>query len=400
MEERPFSGMKVLDLTHHITGAFCTKQFADHGAEVIKLEKIGSGCHTRHMPPFIEDRPGLDSSLYFQYLNTNKKGITLNLKTETGKTIFRKLVRKADILVEGFEPRVMPSLGLDYETLEKINPKLVMASISNFGQTGPYKDYKASDLIEFAMGGAMSSTGLPDSAPINKARDACLFESGLQSWYAILGVYMGTRKDGIGDYIDLSIMEVQLAGCERRTSHLLTYQYTGDISLRVSPYTKLGIVPRMQKTKDGIINLVIGPNKFVKFMKLIGKAELLKDPEWNIFNTQKDEEAERLFDECFRQKTRKEWSSMFQQEGIICTPLNKPEDICNEEHWAERKFFREVEHPALGTITIPRGAVRVEPEWWNVHRTAPTLGQDNEEVYGALGYSGGDQIILRANGII
>ncbi|MBU2509821.1 CoA transferase [bacterium] len=400
MADQPLSGIKVLDLTNHITGAFCAKQFADYGADVIKIEKIGRGCHTRHMPPFIDDKPDLDSSLYFQYLNTNKKSITLNLKTKTGKIIFKNLISKADILIESFSPGVMLKLELNYEILEKINPRLVMASITNFGQTGPYRDYKASDLVEFAMGGAMSSTGLPQLNPINKARDACLFESGLQSWYAIMGVYMGTLRDNIGDYIDLSIMETQLAGCERRTSHLLTYQYTGDISLRVDPFTKIGIAPRMQRTKDGFINLVIGPSRFAKFMELIGQKDLLDDPSWNIFNMEKQAEAQKLFDICFSQKTRKEWASLFQNEGMICTPLNKPEDICNDEHWNDREFFREVNHPHFGTIKLPRGAVRVSPDWWQVHRSAPTLGQDNTEVYGSIGYSIPDQSLLKANAVI
>jgi crotonobetainyl-CoA:carnitine CoA-transferase CaiB-like acyl-CoA transferase len=352
------------------------------------------------MPPFVDDRPDTDSSLYFQYLNTNKKSITLNLKTDTGKAIFKKLVKQVDILVESFEPRIMMELGLDYDSLEKINPRLVMASISNFGQTGPYRDFKASDLVEFAMGGAMSSTGLPTLNPINKARDACLFESGLQAWYAILGVYMGTRRDGIGDYIDLSIMETQLAGCERRTSQLLTYQYTGDISLRVDPFTKIGIVPRMQKTKDGFINLVIGPSKFGKFMELIGLKDLLSDPAWNIFAMDKEKEAQAMFDECFGKKTRKEWATRFQDAGIICTPLNKPEDICNDEHWASRGFFREIDHPKMGVIKFPRGAVRVSPEWWDVKKGAPTLGQDNREIYGQLGYTVQEQVLLKANGVI
>jgi len=255
MNQQPLEDIKVIDLTNHIAGSFCTKQFADYGANVIKIEKCGLGCHTRHMPPFANSDENLDSSLYHLYLNTNKRSMTLNLKSDTGKLIFKRLVKDADILVESFAPGVMKRLGFDYPELEKINPRLVVASISNFGQTGPYRDFKASDLVEFAMGGAMSSTGLPYEPPINKARDACLFETGLQAWYAILGVYMGTLADGEGDYIDLSIMEVQLAGCERRTAHLLTYQYTGDISLRVDPYTYIGIMPRMQRCKDGIINL-------------------------------------------------------------------------------------------------------------------------------------------------
>ncbi|MFH2133141.1 MAG: CoA transferase [bacterium] len=400
MDTQPLAGIRVLDLTHHIAGSFCTKQFADYGADVIKIEKIGHGCHTRHMVPFAKDNPGLDTSLYHLYVNGNKQSITLNLKPETGKKIFRNLVREADILVESFDPRVMPSLDLDYDSLEKINPRLVMASISNFGQTGPYRDFVASELVEYAMGGAMSSTGLPDREPINKARDACLFETGLQSWYAILGVYMGTLQDGIGDYIDISIMETQLAGCERRTSHLLTYQYTGDISLRVNPFNKIGIAPRMQMCRDGYVNLVVGPSKFQKFLTLIGQSELNEDPAWNILNMAKEKEASALFDRCFAQKTKREWSEIFQNAGMICTPLSTPTDVCNDEHWKERGFFQEIDHPVAGKTTFPRGAIRGNPEWWQYKKPAPGLGQDNEAVYSKLGYSRQDLAVLRAQGVI
>jgi len=157
--EQALSDVRVLDLTHYVAGPYCTKLLADYGAEVVKIEKPGEGDGARRMGPFLGDGPHPEKSGLFLHLNTSKKGITLNLKTRTGIEIFKKLVKDVDILVENFEPRVMTSLGMDYETLADINPRLVMTSISNFGQTGPYRDYKATELVISAMGPHMFFEG-------------------------------------------------------------------------------------------------------------------------------------------------------------------------------------------------------------------------------------------------
>jgi CoA:oxalate CoA-transferase len=180
--DQALSGIRVIDLTWYIAGPYCTKLLADYGADVIKIERPGSGDPARRMGPFLNDEPHPEKSGLFLHLNTNKRGITLNLKTETGKNIFRDLVKKADILVESFSPRVMPSLGIDYKALEKINPKLVMTSISNFGQKGPYRDFKGSELIFQGFGGYMYLVGTSDREPSKKAGNVIQYQ---------LGVYRG-----------------------------------------------------------------------------------------------------------------------------------------------------------------------------------------------------------------
>ena len=169
MIEQALNGIKVLDLTHYIAGPFCTKLLADYGADIIKVERPETGDGARRVGPFPGDLPDPEKSGLFLYLNTNKRGITLNLKTKSGVDIFKELVKKTDILVESFSPRVMPGLGLDYQTLKKIKPNLVMASISNFGQSGPYRDWKASEIVLYAMSGLMSVKGDPDREPLKHA---------------------------------------------------------------------------------------------------------------------------------------------------------------------------------------------------------------------------------------
>ena len=166
MPEGALAGVKVLDLTHYLAGPYSTKILADFGADVLKVERPGSGDMARQMGPFYQDDPDKEKSGAFLFLNTNKQSITLNLKTTTGVKILKSLVQEADILVENFSPGVMDRLGLGYEVLEKVNPRLIMVSISNFGQSGPYKDYKAEDIVEYAMSGLLYVIGNYDREPV------------------------------------------------------------------------------------------------------------------------------------------------------------------------------------------------------------------------------------------
>jgi CoA:oxalate CoA-transferase len=184
VEELPkgaLEGVKVLDLGHHIAGPYCARLLANSGAEVIKVERP-EGDPARRLPPFYHDELNSEKSLLFLYLNTSKRSVTLNLKSQPGREILLELVKDSDILVENFSPRVMPSLGLDYQTLSKLNPSLVMVSISNFGQTGPYRDYKATEIVEYGLGGLMGVDGhFWGLRP--RAAEACSASGPVQGWH-------------------------------------------------------------------------------------------------------------------------------------------------------------------------------------------------------------------------
>ena len=173
------SGIKVIDLTQYIAGPYCTKVLAAYGADVIKIERPPSGDPARNLAPFMDNIPGIERSGLFLYLNTGKKSITLNLKTEEGRKIFLQLVKDADIVVENFAPDTMESLGLSYETLRSLNPKIMMTSISNFGSTGPYKNYKLTDIVMYAMGLTMYGTGLIDREPQKLALTMIQHQAGM-----------------------------------------------------------------------------------------------------------------------------------------------------------------------------------------------------------------------------
>ena len=232
MSSQALEGVRVLDLTRHVAGPFCTKLLADYGADVIKIEFPGRGDLARWIAPFAGDAPHPERSGLFLHLNTNKRSVTLNLKTGSGRAIFLKMVRSADIVVENFRPRVMPALGLDFATLSQIKPDLVMTSISNFGQTGPCRDWKASDLILYAMGHEMWSTGQPDCEPAGMANKLSLHIAGQVACMATLGAFYGAQFQGVGQQVDLSIMEVLASSIDRRAPSLLAYQYCGERAVR------------------------------------------------------------------------------------------------------------------------------------------------------------------------
>ncbi len=178
MPEGALADITVLDLTHHIAGPYCTKLLATYGAEVIKIERPGTGDPARQAGPFPGDVPHPEKSGLFLHLNTNKQSVTINLQHARGQALIRELVKQVDVVVENFAPRVLPALGLSYADLEPLNPRLVLTSISNFGQTGPYRDWRAQDIVIYAMGGAMNITGLPDREPLRLALNLMAYQGG------------------------------------------------------------------------------------------------------------------------------------------------------------------------------------------------------------------------------
>ena len=193
MSDMALSDVRILDLTRHVAGPFCTKMLADYGADVIKVERPNGGDVTRRMGPFPDDVPHLEKSGLFLHLNTNKRGVTLNLRSATGKRMFMELVKQVDVVVENFAPRVLPSLGLAYEDLEQINPQVILVSISNFGQTGPYRDYKASEIVLHGMGGNLRSLGLPEREPVKYGSHVALRQAGLIGAAATMARSLHTR---------------------------------------------------------------------------------------------------------------------------------------------------------------------------------------------------------------
>ncbi len=397
--EQVLTGVKVLDLTNYIAGPYCTKMLADYGAEVIKIEKPGEGDGARKLTPFYKDNPHPEKSGFFMYLNTNKKGITLNLKSETGRKILKQLIKETDILVENYSPRVMPSLGLDYETLEKINPRLVMVSISNFGQTGPYRDYKATEIVEDAMGGWSMIIGHPDREPMKPGGNQSQFVTGLFGAIASVSAYYGQLISGIGQQIDLSIQDAVLFIQMFPTS---TFEYDKTIRRRygnrVGPFPS-GILP----CKDGYIGAItVVGQKWPILCEWMGMPELADDPRFATVGARaiNIDELDAIMISWLIEHTQDELFREGQKRGLPFAIPSSAQMLLESKHLNARGYFIDVDHPMTGKIKYPGAQIQMGELPFTLKR-APLLGEHNEEILcGRLGYGKEDLLRLREMGVI
>jgi len=399
MPQGALKGVKVLDLTHHVSGPYSTKLLADFGADVVKVEQP-SGDPARRIPPFYHDETGPDKSLLFLYLNTNKQGITLNLKTLHGLGLLKDLVRDSDILVENFSPRVMPSLGLDYPLLKEINPSLVMVSITNFGQTGPYRNYKANDIVEYALGGLMYIFGSYHREPLKHALHQAQFKAGTNAASAALMALYHQRLTGIGQHVDVSIQE-SIASALRDVVN--NYTNTGAIRRRQPNHS--GDLTRIRQTSDGHIlpnpgmGLGLDWNVVVEFLEAPDLAD-------NKFNTSSArlanaEELGEILDRIFLTKNKYEMFHAANQKRFTYGVIQSAEEVLADEQFKHRGYFVEIDHPVVGTITYPGAPFLMDGTPWEAKVPAPMLGQHNDEVFGKrLGCAGEDLARLRALEVI
>jgi len=395
MTEQALAGTKVLDLTHYIAGPYCTRILAGFGADVIKIEKPGEGDTARHMGPFLNDESGPERSGLFLYLNSNKKSITLDLKSNTGVKIFKEMVKDADIVVESFRPGVMARFGLDYQTLEKINPGLIMTSISNFGQTGPYRDYKSAHLIAWGMSGARYCNGQPVKRPVQAGGWLTHYIAGLFAVAGTTTALYQRNESGIGQHVDISILESEILTVEYPS---VVYSYRGELHHSAGIAGHIGILP----CNDGYIGVnVLTQGQKELMCAYLGAPELMEiieDPtKYQDFDEEIrarvtpqviDKEKMELF------QTALEWRIPY---GLVPTT----QEILDSPQHQGRGFFEEVEHSVMGRVTIPGAPFKMMGTPWRLISPAPLLAEHNEEVYcHYLGYSKEELVKFGEQGII
>ena len=386
MAERALEGVRVLDLSEGIAGPYCTRLLGGFGAEVIKVEKPGEGDRSRKIGPFPEDIPHPERSALFLHLNINKRGITLNLENGAGRKIFRELVKRVDILVESFEPGQMSDCGLDYQSLEKINPRLIMTSITPFGQTGPYRNYKASSAVLDALGGHTYMQGDPRREPLRYPDGAVESTAGMFATIATMGALFYSGETGQGQHVDLSILDC-LPGLDAFRS--IRWTHVGVIQERTGG--RYANWPgKVYPCRDGYIGLAgVGPTGTLFPMhSVMGIPELL-DPKYEI-PSERDELAEELdaiVQPWLMQHDRYEIFNALQGVRVQTGVCNSAEDLLKDPGYEAREFWGEVDHPEAGKLTYPGALVRMSETAWQTSR-APMLGEHNEEIYHReLGYS-------------
>ena len=400
MAETALSGINILDISEGISGPYCTKMLASSGADVIKIEKPGRGDVSRSIGPFPGDVPHPEKSALFLYLNTGKKGITLNLHNAEGAGIFKELIKTTDVLVENDAPGVMKSLGLDYEALYRLNPKLVMTSITPFGQTGPYRDFKATSIIEYSLSGHQYINGDPGREPLQGAGPQPEYQGGLHGFLATMMALYSREDTGLGQWLDISMQEC-MAGFHQFTITRYTYgrlikQRSGN---RYESDHPISIYP----CKDGYVAVSASARpQQEQLYTLIGMPELIQDPR---FLTPQDrinnaDAFDKLLVPWLKERTKEELFHTLSEWRIPCAPVADPADLLHDPHYKARQFWSEIEHPQAGRLTYPGPPFRMSETPWQVSR-APLLGEHNQEVYcGRLGHSSEDLVRLKEQGII
>lgn len=373
--------LTVLDLTRVLAGPFCTMMLADMGAHVIKIEIPRGGDDTRAYPPFRINRNGEKESIYFANINRNKSGITLDLKSEEGKNIFRKLVEKADIVVENYRPGVMDKLGLGYDELKKINPRLIYGSASGFGNTGPYRLRPGYDILAQAMGGMMAITGTPGGPPTRVGSAIGDILGGLHLAIGLLAAINARNITGEGQRVDISLMDSVIAATENTG---IKYLESGTIPPRmgnryaaVSPYDAF-------RVKDGVIIIAAGNQHLYEKLctGILHRPDMITDARFTDMSGRLEyqDDIKSVIEERLKDETMDQAVELLLSKGIPAGPIYDISQIMADPQTKDREMFIEMEHPTLGNITVNGCAIKLGDTPASVRTPAPALGQDNAKV--------------------
>jgi len=390
--------LRVLELCGGVAGAYCGKLFADYGAVVIKVEPPGGDPLRRQGPFPAAGGPQREAGAAWLYLGTNKRSITLDISQATGRRLMRRLVEDADVIVEGFSPGYLDSLGLGFEALKSIKRRIVLVSITPYGQSGPKAGWRATNLTSFASGGQMSLTGEPDREPLVNGGYQAEYQAGLQAFAAAAIAAHQADATEVPQDVDISAQECMASALEL---YLPWWAYLKrDISKRRGNVMSgmVGIFP----AADGHIGLHIMPRNWPWFARAMGREELIEDPRFrdNYSRLQNNDELEAIVYAWAAGKKAKE---VYQQAGAARAPIGFVHtlgDLLESEQLRAREYFREVEHPVAGRLTYPGAPFRMSNVEWRAGR-APLLGEHNREVFcDELGLGARELSRLRAAGVV
>jgi len=372
----PLKSIRILDLSRSLTGPFCSMILADLGAEVIKVEVPEVGDMTRSWgPPFIGGE-----SAYFLCVNRNKKSMTLNLKTEKGKKILYRLAEKCDVLLENFRPGVTDKLGVNYEAIHEINPRMVYCSISGFGQTGPYRDWPAYDIVVQGLGGFMGITGEFGRPPVRVGVAITDILAGAHAAIAILSALIARKTTGKGQWIDVSMLDGAVSWM---TYMAANYFATGKVPERMGS-AHPNIVPyQCFETKDGkYINIAIGNDRlWTSLCKVLGLKKLVQDPRFatNPKRVKNRNELISMLTKVFSTKIRDEWLEILGRE-IPCGPVYTMDEIFSDPQVLHRGMLVEIDHPVAGKIKQIGVPMKFSETLGEIKAPPPLLGQHTEEI--------------------
>lgn len=372
-------GIRVIDLTQAMAGPFCTVLLADMGADVIKVEPPGRGEMTRKMG--FAASAG-DDSAAFLAINRNKRSVTINLKSEEGTKTFNELVSTADVLVENFRPGVTRRLGIDYATLRQTNPRLIYASISGFGQTGPHAARPGFDLIAQGMSGVMSVTGEPDGPPVKCGIPVSDLAAGMYCALGILQAHIARERTGEGQHVDTSLFEAVLSLSIWETAELWA---TGRVPAALGSAHRLTAPYQAMRTSDGWITVGANTPKLWRlFCSALGREDLVTDERFsdNDARMRNREELQREAETALAEATTQEWVDRFEAVGFPAGPIYTYEQVFEDPQTIERGMLQEYEHPVAGTVKTLGIPVKLSATPGEIRTPAPLLGEHTDDVLG------------------
>ena len=396
---KALQGTRILDLTHMLSGPYGAMMLADLGAETIKVEPPGKGEGTRRL---LERDPANSLNgfgAYYMTLNRNKKSVTLDLKSERGLEVFYELVKTADIVISNFSAGVTKRLKVDYETLSKLNPRIITCTVTGFGETGPAKDRTAFDMVAQAIGGGMSITGQPGNPPTRSGIPIGDLAGGLMATIGVLSALNARHLTGRGQHVDISMLDAQIS--------LLNYMATMHFLSGIIP-EKLGNghfvhVPYDTFTcSDGyIIIAIIADNFWVELLKVIPAPDLdTEEHKYQPGRLRNKELINARLNNIFSTGTQKEWLKKLQSVRIPCAPVNNLQQAVNDEQVLSRNMIVEVSHPNGGSTRMPGNPIKLSDTHEDTFSPPPTLGQHNDEVFSTLGLSPKDIEAMQKDGVI
>ncbi|MGD9934263.1 MAG: CaiB/BaiF CoA transferase family protein [Dehalococcoidia bacterium] len=374
-------GLTVLDFSSHIAGPYATKLLADLGARVIKVERPG-GDSSRGLGPWLGDIPGPERSGTYQYLNTNKESVVLDLAAPGAKGIVDRLIAMADLTVVAYQPRTRSKLGLEYERIRTLKDIPVL-EISNFGDSGPYRDYRLSDTVLYAMGSEMFSHGTADREPLKLGGTAALIQCGAMAAIAALGAVYGYEAHGTGQRVQVPLFDVQINNVDRRSSAILAYRFSGRINGRPAAPGG-GLFSGVHPCADGYVEVTAaGGEYWNRFAEMVGDP-ILQDPKWLNPLTLADADARAELDATvyawLLPKTRLEIWAEARRARALVAPLFTAIDLYNDPVFRERGLWTEVEHAVLGKFPMLGRPYTLEATPWRIRSAAPTLGEHTRAI--------------------
>ena len=392
----PLEGIRVVDLTRFMAGPFGTAMLGDYGADILKIEPPGEGDGARAWgPPFVEGE-----SIYFLSVNRNKRSLTLNLRHPEGVALFLQLMHRADVVIENFTPGTMSRLGIGDDVLRARNPRLIYCAISGFGQTGPYRDRPAFDLILQGMGGVMATTGEEGGAPVRVGVPIADIAGGMYAAYAIALALLARDRTGVGQSLDVSLLDAQLSWL---SYYIGMYLASGEIPLRRGSAHATVVPYQAFACADGrYITLGTGNDRLFRRFAEVAGVDLADDPR---FRTNPDRIRHRadllpLLDAVFRTRPAAVWLEALRAAGVPCGPISTVDEIVVDPQVRAREMLVEIDHPSAGRITVPGLPVKCSATPGSIRRPPPRLGEHTVEVLGELGIPAGAIPRLRREGVI